>query len=67
MSGKPDSLKSILYALFANLSIAVAKGFAAALWGCMQAVNRVERDFRQAFPVVAWPFFEPDNVDGEAS
>jgi len=31
MSAKPDSIKSILYALFANLSIAVAKG-AAAFW-----------------------------------
>jgi cation diffusion facilitator family transporter len=33
MSGSPDSLKSILFALFANLSIAVAKGFAAAFTG----------------------------------
>ncbi len=31
MSAKPDSIKSILYALFANLSIAIAKG-AAAFW-----------------------------------
>ena len=31
MSAKPDSIKSILYAFFANLSIAVAKG-AAAFW-----------------------------------
>ena len=29
MSAKPDSIKSILYALFANLSIAVAKAVAA--------------------------------------
>ena len=29
MSAKPDSIKSILYALFANLAIAIAKGFAA--------------------------------------
>ena len=29
MSAKPDSIKSILYALFANLSIAIAKGVAA--------------------------------------
>ena len=29
MSAKPDSIKSILYAFFANLSIAIAKGFAA--------------------------------------
>jgi len=33
MSAKPDSIKSILYALFANLSIAVAKGGAAFLTG----------------------------------
>ena len=31
MSAKPDSIKSILYALFANLAIAIAKG-AAAFW-----------------------------------
>ncbi len=39
MSAKPDSIKSILYALFANLSIAVAKA-AAAFWtgsGAMMA------------------------------
>jgi len=29
MSAKPDSIRSILYALFANLSIAIAKGVAA--------------------------------------
>lgn len=29
MSAKPDSIRSILYALFANLAIAIAKGFAA--------------------------------------
>ncbi len=33
MSASPDSLKSILYALFANLSIAIAKGFAAFFTG----------------------------------
>jgi cation diffusion facilitator family transporter len=33
MSGSPDSLKSILFALVANFSIAVAKGFAAAFTG----------------------------------
>jgi len=31
MSAKPDSIRSILYALFANLAIAIAKG-AAAFW-----------------------------------
>jgi cation diffusion facilitator family transporter len=39
MSAKPDSIKSILYALFANLSIAIAKA-AAAFWtgsGAMMA------------------------------
>ena len=33
MAGQADSLKSILFALFANSSIAVAKGFAAAITG----------------------------------
>jgi len=33
MAGQADSLKSILFALFANTSIAVAKGFAALLTG----------------------------------
>ena len=33
MAGQADSLKSILYALFANTSIAIAKGFAALLTG----------------------------------
>ncbi len=33
MSGKPDSLKSILFAFFANFSIAIAKGFAAFFTG----------------------------------
>ncbi len=33
MAGQADSLKSILFALFANLTIAVAKGVAAALTG----------------------------------
>jgi cation diffusion facilitator family transporter len=33
MAGQADSLKSVLYALFANTAIAVAKGFAALLTG----------------------------------
>jgi len=33
MSASPDSVKSILFALFANFAIAVAKGFAAAFTG----------------------------------
>lgn len=33
MSGTPDSLKSILFAFFANFSIAIAKGFAAFFTG----------------------------------
>ncbi len=32
--------------------------------GLLDAINRVEKDFRKRFPVVAWLFFEPDNVDG---
>lgn len=29
----------------------------------LNAINRVERDFRQAFPMAKWLFFEPDNRD----
>jgi cation diffusion facilitator family transporter len=29
----------------------------------VNAINRVERDFREAFPMVKWLFFEPDNRD----
>ncbi len=29
----------------------------------LNAINRVERDFRQAFPMAMWLFFEPDNRD----
>ena len=32
--------------------------------GLLQAINRVEREFRIAFPMVMWLFFEPDNMDG---
>lgn len=33
--------------------------------GLLAAINKVEREFRQAFPLVAWLFFEPDNTDGK--
>lgn len=33
--------------------------------GMIQAINRVEADFKQAFPSTAWLFFEPDLDDGE--
>ena len=29
----------------------------------VEAINRVETDFKAAFPVAAWLFFEPDNKD----
>ncbi len=29
----------------------------------INAINRVERDFREAFPITTWLFFEPDNAD----
>lgn len=29
----------------------------------INAINRVERDFRQTFPLTTWLFFEPDNSD----
>ena len=29
----------------------------------INAINRVERDFRTAFPMITWLFFEPDNED----
>jgi cation diffusion facilitator family transporter len=31
--------------------------------GMVEAINRVETDFKAAFPVTAWLFFEPDNKD----
>lgn len=31
--------------------------------GLIQSINRVERDFREAFPMTAWLFFEPDSED----
>ena len=37
-----------------------AAGSEAAL---IEAINRVERDFRSRFPQVRWMFFEPDNRD----
>jgi len=27
------------------------------------AINHIERDFRLAFPLTAWLFFEPDDND----
>jgi hypothetical protein len=29
----------------------------------LNAINRVEKDFRAAFPSVIWLFFEPDHSD----
>jgi hypothetical protein len=29
----------------------------------VNAINRVERDFSEAFPIATWLFFEPDNKD----
>ena len=31
--------------------------------GLVDAINRVEREFHQAFPMAKWLFFEPDNRD----
>jgi len=31
--------------------------------GLLDAINRVEREFREAFPIAKWLFFEPDNKD----
>lgn len=33
--------------------------------GLIKAINRVEREFRQAFPQTKWLFFEPDDSDGD--
>jgi divalent metal cation (Fe/Co/Zn/Cd) transporter len=33
--------------------------------GLVQAINRVERGFREAFPMIAWLFFEPDITDDD--
>jgi hypothetical protein len=31
--------------------------------GLVVAINKVEREFREAFPIAKWLFFEPDNRD----
>ena len=31
--------------------------------GLLLAINKVEREFREAFPIAKWLFFEPDNKD----
>jgi len=31
--------------------------------GLIDAINKVEREFHDAFPMVTWLFFEPDNKD----
>jgi len=31
--------------------------------GLVDAINKVEREFHEAFPMVTWLFFEPDNKD----
>jgi hypothetical protein len=31
--------------------------------GLINAINKVEREFHVAFPMVTWLFFEPDNED----
>jgi len=33
--------------------------------GLINAVNKVEREFRKAFPKTTWLFFEPDNNDND--
>jgi len=54
-----DSVRTILYALGANLAIAAAKT-AAELVG---AINRAESAMRAEFPEMQWLFFEPDVAD----
>jgi cation diffusion facilitator family transporter len=33
--------------------------------GMLEAINRVEADFKQTFPLTTWLFFEPDHSDAE--
>lgn len=33
--------------------------------GLIEAINRVEREFRKAFPMTKWLFFEPDDEDSD--
>jgi cation diffusion facilitator family transporter len=33
--------------------------------GMLEAINRVEAEFKQSFPITTWLFFEPDYTDGE--
>lgn len=69
MSAKPDSIKSILDALFTNLShdamVAVKANMhpTGSAKEPLNAINHVEPDFRETFPIAKWLFFEPDNRD----
>jgi len=60
MSAKPDSIRSILYAMVAIKAKMRPTGSEN---GLLDAINPVEREFRQAFPMAKWLFFEPDNRD----
>ena len=68
MAGQADSLKSILFTLFAItavMGVAVKARMAASgsEREMIRSINRIERAFRDRFPSTSWLFFEPDIED----
>ncbi len=59
MSSQSSSIKSIIFALSANLGISIAKPVAAAD-ELITNINRCEQALKEHIPDIRWVFFEPD-------